>query len=283
MEDSDHEWLRQCVIPDTTELQEHTLMTERSIFVGDRCRIDYGLKGEEIIVCEFSTINGDIHAAGDVRIDNWCVVSGDVFVEENAYLGEGVRILGRLIVKGDLDIGDNVTIDKGFEARGWISIRNQMPVVAYLVLYLITLLGIDKEEDITNMLQKLFGPDEDKEADRTLPLIIPSKSVLNMDTFSVPGKLSIGSGCRLHGNIRAGSIYVKEDNIIFGSLKASGPVTISAGTAVHGDVSSSGEIQINTGVHLLGDIRCKSLVLDENACVDGIIKAPEGIQIRRDK
>ncbi len=104
---------------------------------------------------------------GDVRIDNFCEIhGGDVYTTADAYLGEGgVKIKGRLIVNGgDLDIGgDNVQIEKGgFEAKGWISIRNPLPVLTYLVLYLVTLLGIEKEEEISEIMQKLFGYDDDE-------------------------------------------------------------------------------------------------------------------------
>jgi len=151
------EWLWQCSIPDNAELQEHILKTESTVIIGEKCRIDYGLDGSEIIVSEFCQINGNIHAEDDLRIDNWTVVTGDVTSDGNAYLGEGVKINGRLLVAGDLDLGDNVAISGGFEAKGWISIRNPMPVIAYIMLYLVTLLGIEKEEDINAMFQKLFS------------------------------------------------------------------------------------------------------------------------------
>lgn len=100
METGEQNWFERCILPDNTELQEHTLKTDRIIVIGDRCKIDYGLEGSEIVVCEFSMINGDIHAGGDVRIDNFCEIQGDVYTTEDAYLGEGVKIKGRLIVNG---------------------------------------------------------------------------------------------------------------------------------------------------------------------------------------
>lgn len=279
MEDTSRELFENCILPDNTELQEHTLMTDRCIVVGDRCRIDYGLDGKDVIVCEFSSLNGDIHCDGDLRIDNFCEVSGDVFVTEDAYLGEGVKIQGRLIVNGDLDIGDNVQIEKGFEAKGWISIRNPMPVITYIVLYLVTLLGIEKEEEVNEILEKLFGYDEDDITE--VPLMIPSHSVLNMQTFSVPKAMSIGENCRLHGNIKAGSVTVARGGTIFGSLRADEFAEIKEANAIHGDVSAGGNVTICEKVHILGDVRCEKLSLHEDAFVDGTIKAPAGVKIER--
>ncbi|WP_332450565.1 polymer-forming cytoskeletal protein [Methanoculleus sp.] len=274
----DHDWIRVCNLPDQTELQERTLKTDLDIVIGDRCRIDYGLSGNDVVVCEFSKIDGDIVAAGDVRIDNWCEVAGDVIVEEDAYLGEGVKIQGKLVVKGDLDIGDNVQIARGFEAKGWISIRNPMPVIIYIMMYLVAVLGIEKQEELDAVLQKVFGDDE---APAATPLMIPAGAILNMQTFSVPESMAIGAGCRLHGNIRAGSIAVREGTTIFGSLHVKEDASIARGSVIHGDVQSDGDVMVEQEAHILGNVSCRGLTLHEDARVDGVIRAPAGLTIKR--
>ncbi|KUG21065.1 MAG: polymer-forming cytoskeletal protein [Methanomicrobiaceae archaeon] len=270
------DWLRQCLLPDSTELQERVLKTDVDIVIGDRCQIDYGLQGADIVVCEFCRINGDVIADGDIRIDNWCEIEGDVVAGEDAYLGEGVKIRGRLQVTGDLDIGDNVQIERGFEAKGWISIRNPMPVVLYLVLYLVTLLGIEREDELDSFLDELCGKENSGD-----PLVIPASTVLNMKTFTVPAGMAIGSGCRLHGNIRAGSVVVMENTTLFGSLRAQDSIVVSRGSVIHGDVRGGGDVTIERGVHVLGDVACRKLTLHEEARVDGVIRAPEGLKIER--
>ena len=274
----DHDWIKGCTLPDNTELQERTLKTDQDIVIGDRCRIDYGLSGREIVVCEFCKVNGNITASSDARIDNWCEIGGDVVVEEDAYLGEGVKIQGKLVVKGDLDIGDNVQIERGFEAKGWISIRNPMPVIIYIVMYLVAVLGIEREDELDTILEKLFGDDEMLSG---TPLMIPAGAVLNMQTFSVPGKMTIGSGCRLHGNIRAGAIAISGDTTIFGSLHLQDGASIAPGVVVHGDVQSDGDVVIEEEVHILGSVTCRALTLHEDARVDGVIRAPGGLKIER--
>ena len=200
MESGVSDWLMQCSLPDNTDLQEHILKTDRCIVIGDRCKIDYGLQGNDIIICEFCIINGNILAEGDVRVDNFCEIRGDVVSRQDAYLGEGVTIQGRLIVSGDLDIGDNVIIEKGFEAKGWISIRNPMPVVAYIVLYLVALLGIEKEEELNKFMKELFGDDDDDDGPvDEAPLMIPTSSVLTMEKFSSQSEMIPYHHYGLHG------------------------------------------------------------------------------------
>ncbi|TAJ43479.1 acyltransferase [Methanofollis fontis] len=278
MESGVQDWLHQCSLPDGTELQEHTLKTGNNIIIGDRCRIDYGLKGKDIIVCELCTLNGSVVADGDVRIDNWCEINGDVIAGEDAFLGEGVKIHGRLIVHGDLDIGDNVTIDRGFEAKGWISIRNPMPVIVYLLLYVMTLLKIENPDEIDSALDEIF---EEEDMSDESPLIIPPGSEMNMKVFSIPAPTHIGDHCRLHGNIRAQTVEVGEDTIIFGSLRAGGAIGIGRRTQVHGNVEGGGEVTVAPAVHILGDAAGLSLALHEEALVEGMIRAPRGVRIER--
>jgi predicted acyltransferase (DUF342 family) len=278
MESGVQDWLHQCSLPNGTDLQEHTLKTEMNIIIGDRCSIDYGLKGKDVIVCEFCTLNGSVVADGDVRIDNWCEINGDVIAGEDAYLGEGVKIHGRLVVRGDLDIGDKVQIDRGFEAKGWISIRNPMPVFIYLLLYVMTLLKIDNPDEIDSALDELFG--EEDPGDDT-PLVIPPGSSLDMKVFSVPSAMRIGERCRLHGNIRANAVSVGDDTTIFGSLRAGGPIAIGRRTQVHGNVEGGGEVRVAPAAHILGDVAGISLSLHEDALVEGMIRAPNGVRIER--
>ena len=156
---SSTELFKTCVLPNKTELQERNLKTKSDILVGDHCNIGYGLYGNDIAICELSTMHGDVVAEGDLRIDNFCEVHGTVICNGDAYLGEGVKIHGKLTVGGNLDIGDNVTIDKEFKALGDIAIRNPMPVVLYLLLYVMTMLHLEGEESTKKKLNELVAED----------------------------------------------------------------------------------------------------------------------------
>ncbi|HVN73221.1 MAG TPA: polymer-forming cytoskeletal protein [Methanoregula sp.] len=271
-------WHTHCLLPDGTELQEHSIKTDRNIVVGEFCRIDYGLRGADVYVGESSKIREYIWAGGDVRIGNWCEIGSDVIAKADAYIGEGVKINGRLVVSGALDIGEKVEIKEGFEAKGDIEVRNPMPVFMFILIYLMTLLKIQNEKELDRILDELFSEDEEK---MKVPLMIPARSKLNMKLFAVPSTMKIGKKCRLHGNIRAGSIDVQQDTVIFGSLRARNRITVVSGVTVHGNVESGSTVYVKKGAHILGDVVANSLVLHEEAKIDGTISAPHGMRIER--
>jgi len=111
--------------------------------------------------------------------------------------------------------------------------------------------------------------------------MIPARSKLNLKLFAVPSTMKIGKGCRLHGNIRAGSIDVQQNSVIFGSLRAKNRITVVDGVTVHGNVESGSTVYVRKGAHILGDVIAKSIVLHEEATVDGTIEAPHGMRIER--
>lgn len=271
-------WHNHCLLPDGTELQEHSIKTDRDIVIGEFCQIDYGLRGADVYVGESSKIREYIWASGDVRIGNWCEIGNDVIAKEDAYIGEGVRINGKLEVTGELDIGEKVEIKEGFEAKGTIEIRNPMPVFMFIIIYLMTLLHIENEKELDRILDGLVKDEEDN---TKIPLMIPARSKLNMKLFAVPSTMKIGRKCRLHGNIRAGSIDVQQDTVIFGSLRAKNRIIVVDGVTVHGNVESGSTVYVKKGAHILGDVIARSIVLHEDAKVDGTITAPHGMRIER--
>ncbi|MFA4877921.1 MAG: polymer-forming cytoskeletal protein [Methanoregula sp.] len=272
-------WHNHCLLPDGTELQEHSIKTDRNIVIGEFCQIDYGLRGDNVYVGESTKIREYVWAGGDARIGNWCEIGSDVIAKEDAYIGEGVKINGKLTVHGALDIGEKVEIRDGFEAKGDIEIRNPMPVFMFIIIYLMTLLRIENEKELDRILDDLFSEDEEEKME--IPLMIPARSKLNLKLFSVPSTMKIGKGCRLHGNIRAGSIDVQQNTVIFGSLRARNRITVVDGVTVHGNVESGSTVHVKKGAHILGDVIAKSIVLHEDAKVDGTIEAPHGLRIER--
>jgi len=253
-------WHKHCLLPDGTELQEHSIKTDRNIVVGEFCQIDYGLRGADVYVGESSKIREYIWANGDVRIGNWCEVGNDVIAKQDAYIGE------------------KVMIKEGFDAKGDVEVRNPMPVFMFIIIYLMTLLKIENEKELDRIIDDLFSEEDEK---MEIPLMIPARSKLNLKLFSVPSTMRIGKGCRLHGNIRAGSIDVQQNTVIFGSLRAKNRITVVDGVTVHGNVESGSTVYVRKGAHILGDVIAKSLVLHEEAKIDGTIEAPHGMRIER--
>jgi predicted acyltransferase (DUF342 family) len=296
--------LAELVVPDGATVEERDLVTEDNVLVGGQSTVEFGVRGRNVIAGERVRFGGDIEAEGDCRLDMWCDVAENVLVGEDAYLGERVHVGGRLMVSGDLDIGDDVSIEEGFEASGWIVIRNPMPTVVFLFVYLSQLLRLGEEEAAADVLEEVTeaesddggattetetgtrtGDDSDAEGetDGRGALVIPRGGHVSDDAWRVSTPAVVGDNCRLHGNLRAQSIEVGEGNEIFGSLRARGPITIGPESVIHGDVTTrKGSIAIAPGARVLGDVSCSDLDLGPDVTVEGAIRARGEVTIGRD-
>ncbi len=263
--------LDELVIPDQTHVQEHDLVTDGDVIVGGQSTIEFGVRGGNLIAGERVQFGGHIEAEGDCRLDMWCGVSDNVLVAEDAYLGERVHIGGELRVAGNLDIGDDVDIEDGFDANGWIVIRNPMPTIVFLFIYLSQLLRIGEEEKAEEVLDALV--DEDQAHD---PVVVPRGSYVSDDAWRVSTPGRIGDDCRLHGNIRAQSLVVGRHNEIFGSLRAREGITVGAGTEITGNVTTrSGTVRIGPNADVRGDVSGEFVEVHRDAEVEGAIRARE--------
>lgn len=261
--------LDELVIPNGTTVEEHDLVTDDDVLVGGQSTIEFGVRGRNVLAGERVQFGGSIEAERDCRLDMWCEVDGSVLAGADAYLGERVRVGGQLVVGGDLDIGDDVQIDEGFEANGWIVIRNPMPTIIFLFVYLSHLLKFGEEEAATQLVNEIFDDDAAGE-----PLVIPRGSQVSDDRWRVSTPARIGRDCRIHGNIRGQTIHVGADTNLFGSLRARGDVTLQAGTRIHGDVTTrGGTVHLGEEVTVLGDVACETIEVHDNAQVDGAIRA----------
>jgi predicted acyltransferase (DUF342 family) len=262
--------LDRLALPDGTTVEEHDLVTDGDVLVGGQSTVEFGVRGHDVYAGERVRFGGHIEAEGDCRLDMWCDVAEDVLVGADAYLGERVHVGGRLAVAGDLDIGDDVQIEEGFEANGWIVIRNPMPTIVFLFVYLGQLLRIGEEEAAEELLAEMTDGGE-REA-----VVVPRGAHVSDDAWQVSTPATIGDDCRLHGNVRAQDIEVGADNDIFGSLRARGDVSVGPGTTVHGDVTTrEGTVTVADGAAVLGDVAGATVALDPGATVDGAIRARE--------
>ncbi|WP_425487430.1 polymer-forming cytoskeletal protein [Natronomonas halophila] len=261
--------LEELAVPDGTHVQEHDLVTDGDVLVGGQSVVELGVRGGNVVAGERVRFGGDIEADGDCRLDMWCDVEGNVLVGQDAYLGERVHITGQLIVSGDLDIGDDVDIEQGFEANGWIVIRNPMPTIVFLFVYLSHLLRIGEEEAAEDVAEEFLASDNDAD-----PVLIPRGARIDDDAWRVSEPATIGDDCRMHGNIRATEIDVGSETEIFGSLRAKDDISVGPNTVIHGDVTTKGgNVTVAPGAHVRGDISCEDCTLSEAAEVDGAIRA----------
>jgi predicted acyltransferase (DUF342 family) len=271
--------LSELSIPDGTTVEEHDLVTDGDVVVGGQSTVEFGVRGRSVIADERVRFGGHIEADGDCRLDMWCDVTENVLVAEDAYIGERVHIGGELRVAGDLDIGDDVDIEHGFEANGWIVIRNPMPTIVFLFVYLSQLLRIGEDEAAEEVISELLGEDDEYE-----PLLIPRGASVSDDAWRVSTPAVVGDDCRLHGNIRAQSLEVGRDNVVFGSLRAREDIVLGRGSDIKGDVTTrDGDVRIGPGVKVWGDISANTVELHENATIDGKIRASEEMRMHTDE
>ena len=231
-------------------------------------------------------VSGDVVAYSDARIDMWSKMGGRVEIGRNAYLGEFVTIDGKLTVEGDLDVGKEVKINGGFEAKGWIVVRNPVPVIIFLLLYIREMMRLGKGEEVEKALEELFDDsEEDLESDGEPTekiLIIPTGTKISPDAIEVGGDAVIGNNCYLIGNLRAQSVETGKDLTFKGSVNSEGNITIGENSTIYGNLSSKGQVHIGRNTRVFGEIRAESVLLHENARVDGTIKAPSGVSFLRE-
>lgn len=256
-------------------MEERSIVLDGDIVVGNHSEIRYGLIANAAILGERVEVTGDIIANSDVRIDIWSHIGGNVKTKENAYIGEFVTIDGKLVVKGDLDIGNDVKISNGFEAKGWIVVRNPIPVIAYLFLYLTELLRMGKDEEVEKALEELFD-DEEEEVLGSVAMIIPNGSKISVDSIRVPSTAVIGSNCRLVGNIRAATLEMGNETTLYGSIRTLNTVELGENNIIHGNIVSRGDVHISKGTHVLGEINANAIKIHESARVDGVMRATGG-------
>ena len=272
--------LSELSIPDGTTVEEHDLVTDGDVVIGGQSTVEFGVRGRSVIADERVRFGGHIEAEGDCRLDMWCDVADNVLVGEDAYIGERVHIGGELRVAGDLDIGDDVDIEDGFEANGWIVIRNPMPTVVFIFVYLSHLLRIGEDEAAKDVIDEMLGDDEGEQD----PLLIPRNASVSDDAWRVSTPAVIGDDCRIHGNIRAESLAVGRDNIVFGSLRAREDIVLGKGSEIKGDVTTrGGDVRVGPGVKVWGDISAETVALHENATIDGKIRASEEMRMHTDE
>jgi predicted acyltransferase (DUF342 family) len=271
--------LDELAIPDGTTVEEHDLVTDGDVLVGGQSEVEFGIRGSDVVAGERVAFGGHIEAGGDCRLDMWTDVAEDVLVGGDAYLGERVAVGGELKVAGNLDIGDDVDIEEGFEANGWITIRNPMPTVVFLVVYLSQLLRIGEEEAADQLASELL----DTEAGEDRPVVIPRGARVGDETWRVSTPATVGDDCRLHGNLRAERLTVGSETVVFGSLRARGDVDVGADTEIKGDVTTrSGDVRVGRGAHVWGDISAEDVKLHEHAVVEGRIRVGGELTQMRD-
>lgn len=267
------------VIPDNTKFEEHTIVTNGDVVIGDRCLINFGIKTDgRIFIGEHAIIDGNLDATNDIRVDIFSSIGGDVTCGGNVYFGEKVKVKGKLSLKGDLDVGDSVEIEKGFEAKGWINIRSPIPVVIYIFIYLLQLLKMGHSEEIDRILDEIEGNEGDAIPISETFLFIPNNSIIGVQKSKVDYNLRVGKKSRLLGNYDLkGNAFIENNSVIHGTLKSTGDVFCGKKTTIQGNINSNGDVRIEEKAHIAGNISGGKIYLSKTASVNGELFAKKGI------
>lgn len=267
------------IIPDKTKFEEKIIITNGDVIISDRSLIRFGIKTNgRIFIGEHVIIDGDIDSSNDIRIDDFSNIGGNVRSGGNVFLGEKVKIDGQLSLLGDLDVADSVNVNEGFEAKGWINIRSPIPIIIYIFIYLVQLLKMGHSEEIERLLDELEENNGETIPISDIYLFIPNDSILGIQKSRIDSNLCIGKKSKILGNFNVkGKIIIKNDVILFGSIKNTNNITCSKNVQIHGNIESTGEIKIDDDSHIFGDIIGNKVFLSKFTTIDGIINANNGV------
>ncbi len=259
-------------------MEEHSIIVDGDVLVGNYAELGYGLMANTVVAGEHVKINGNIISESDIRIDMWSEITGEVRTKTDAYLGEFVRINGKLFAAGNLDVGNNVNISGGYEVKGWLVVRNPLPVVMFILFYMMALLRLGNEEEVEKALEELFA---DETPGNNL-MAIPNRTKIDLEAIRTTSRATIGSHCRLVGNVRARSMSMGKKVTLFGGVRTTGSITTGAWCTIHGSLTSREKVRIGRNCRILGKVTADSIVVHETARVDGDLVATNGVTIEKD-
>ncbi len=259
-------------------MEEHSIIVDGDVLVGSYAELGYGIIAKTVVAGEHVKITGNILSENDVRIDLWSEITGDVRTKTDAYLGEFVNISGKLFAAGNLDVGNNVKINGGYEVKGWLVVRNPLPVVMFIFFYMMALLRLGNEEEVEKALEEMFSDDAPSEK----LMSIPNRTKINLEAIKTTSRAVIGSHCRLLGNVRARSASVGNHVTVFGSIRTTGSITTGTACTIHGNLDSRETVKIGRNCRVLGKVTANSVVVHETAKVDGNLMAANGVTVEKD-
>ena len=271
------------VIPNETVSENNHLQISGDIILDDRTVVDYTLATDKrIFIGEWVKVHGDMTAEDDIRIDRFSEVLGNISGGNDIYLGERVRVGGKLTVGKDLDVGSDVAIEDGFDAKGWINIRNPIPLIIYFFIYLFNLIKRGKSEEVERILREIDL--EEHSAEEILVsdnfFYVPTGSKFDPEAIEIKGNCRIGSKCKLKGIYHVtGTVKLGDGTEFIGNIKAEGNITLGDNVQLTGSIESEEHIIIGHECLITGDVVCKTLEMVQNSVVEGLIHAPDGMKI----
>jgi len=279
--------IKKMIIPDDTSIEDDVITCGNDMIIGSYSEIDLGLIGENIFIGDMVDIKGGIRAYNDLRVGYFSILSGDAYIGGDVYLADRTKINGKLVLDGNLNIGDDVRIDGGFESKGWIIIRDPIPFILFIFLYLSVLLRIGRKNDSINLVLN-STLDESKSDVAESSSIYYSDDTIHKEDFEDVASITIDDGSRLDIFLCPESTYIGDRKMIVDTPLDIGErcivrcsidaydILIEKGSIIDGDLVSRKDIFIGEDSEVRGNIRASGKVtVDKNATILGRIKAKE--------
>ncbi|BDC35836.1 MAG: hypothetical protein EF806_04290 [Candidatus Methanoliparum thermophilum] len=269
--------IKKMIIPNDTSINDDVIICNRDMIICSYSEIHRGLIGENIFIGDMVNIKGGIRTYNDLRVGYFSILSGDVYVDGDAYLSDRIKINGKLVLGGNLDIGDDVRIDGGFESKGWIIIRDPIPFILFIFLYLSVILRIHrksididlslngnsyKDADDIKELSSLDFTDVDKNSSRLDIFLCPESTYIGEKNLIVDTSLEIGERCSIYCSIDADNVFVKKGSVIDGDIVSHNDIIIEEDSKVRGNLKASGRVIINKNATIFGKIKAKEIIIN---------------------
>jgi predicted acyltransferase (DUF342 family) len=270
------------VIPKGARVLKTKIKTDFDVIISDKSEVNKSIESQaRVFVGELVKLKGSITAEEDVRVDRLTTVTKNITGAKNVYIGERSKIGGKLIVENDLDIGENVEVGAdNIQAKGWVNIRNPLPMIIYLFIYIMELLRRGEGEEVQRILEELDAQNMEDFIISGDFLFIPTRTQVNKNGIITKGRVNIGEETLIKTNVNAGDdIIVDEKSRIVGNLETKGQVLLNAKVEIEGDIRCGGDMEIGQEVMVHGDIYCNSLKMYNDAKVDGKINAKGKIKL----
>lgn len=283
--------IKKMIIPDDTSIEDDVITCGNDMIIGSYSEIDLGLIGENIFIGDMVDIKGGIRAYNDLRVGYFSILSGDAYIGGDVYLADRTKINGKLVLDGNLNIGDDVRIDGGFESKGWIIIRDPIPFILFIFLYLSVLLRIGRKNDSINLVlnstldesksdvaesSSIYYSDdtihkEDLEDVASITIddgsrldifLCPESTYIGDRKMIVDTPLDIGERCIVRCSIDAYDILIEKGSIIDGDLVSRKDIFIGEDSEVRGNIKASGKVTVDKNATILGRIKAKEIFIN---------------------
>jgi len=270
---------RLLIIPSNAKIHPEQIVVRDDVVIADRASVDKLIETEGKILIGRYVKAASLRAKEEIIIDDMSEINGDIYCEGNVTLGDLVKVNGHLYCGGNLDIGGNVSISKGFLAKGYIRISSGLPLLWYILLYLMYLLQIGKSKEVEEILKSL----EDQIQVKGDYMLVPYDSSIADGKILSKYGIRIGDNAEVYGTIEAkGRVVVGTKAIIHGSIKATGDVYIGQYAFIDGMVQGK-FVKVSRGAIVNNGIIANEVKIVRGAQVYGKVITSAGVEFMRDE